>query len=148
MTLERRVQKQGQQPLARRPTIPPPHAPPPAARRQTSNSCRRKARSPSRESGAPAETARRRPGRRRPSFAPRAPARASPAPQVGGDLADGRFLRLLLLVATDLPLPHAAGVRGAARGREGAPLLLEPRALHDLPEGRLVRGPLHRLADD
>src|SRR5947207_1162474 len=105
---------------------------------------------PRRESGAPpqAGAGRGRSRGRRPSLTARSPARAAPAPQVGGDLADGRLLRVLLLVAADLPLHDEAGLRRAARGRESAAFLLERRTLHDLSQGRTLRGPLRRLAAD
>src|SRR5207248_11652253 len=127
----------------------------PAARppSRSSSSWRPKAlcpRSPRREPGVAPQA--HRPGDRTrgrcPAFSSRPSARASPAAEVGGDLAGGRLLRLLLLVAADLPLHDAAGAGGAAGGRKVAALLQQHRALHDLPEGRALRRPVRRLADD
>src|SRR5437764_10758697 len=100
-------------PLTTRPLPVQPHG----ARQPISRSSPRgpKARSPSREPGAPPEARRGRPRRRRPPVAARAPPRAAPAAQVGGDLADGRVLRVVLLVAAALPLPDAARLLRVAR---------------------------------
>src|SRR6266404_8178828 len=88
------------------------------------------------------------PGRRRPAYAPRSSDGAAEAPEVGVDLAAAWIRGLVLLVATVLPLPHAAGVRRAAGGGEGAALRVLGGALHHLSEGRPVRRPLRRLPDD
>src|SRR6202171_6237693 len=69
-------------------------------------------RSPRRESGAAAQASvvRRGARRRPPALAARPPDGVAEAPEVGAALAPDRLLRLVLLVAADLPLPDAAGV--------------------------------------
>src|SRR5207248_3931397 len=105
-------------------------------------------RSPRREPGTAAQARgrQRRTGRRRPALAARSPDRAAQAAQVGADLAAARLRGFVLLVAADLPLPHAAGLRGAPRGREGAALRIVHRAFSHLPEGRPVCRTVRRLA--
>src|SRR5437867_13245028 len=105
-------------------------------------------RSPRREPGTAAQARSRQPrtGRRRSALAARSPHGAAQAAQVGADLAAARLRRFVLLVAADLPLPHAAGLRGAPRGREGAALRVVHRAFSHLPEGRPVCRTVRRLA--